>query len=316
MPKLIEYYHPYQIKNIKSINEYLFLLKNILRIISKSKVQQKVEGINFPVRWSIKNNCWVVDFGSDKTRDIEGIHLNNLSFFYNEKNELFNSIVHILNKTQNSKKIESLGLKFNLFKNENRFFNFILSNNKIYHTGLYNRCQSKKRIGIYSAKKAKSLPIDDSEEFIKMIALELDFIDLQSFYDIKIDYKKEYNKFIDFLGKEELEFKINKNENQVFLIKDYFLQECEIKKYEIIKFQNCIKKVSNFNSSDLIQFLILQITLLFNNFILKSLNSEKCSAIIVKDKDSLKNIKIVNKFNVDFKYNEKLLNIPLMPLSF
>jgi len=95
MPKLIDHKHPYQIKNLNSISEYLFLLKNLLRIISSSKIQQKIEGINLPVRWSLKYSSWVVDFGSDKQRDIEGIHLNNLRFYYDESTEIFNSIANI-----------------------------------------------------------------------------------------------------------------------------------------------------------------------------------------------------------------------------
>ena len=316
MPKLIEHKHPYQLKNISSINEYLFLLKNILRIISSDQIQQKIEGISFPVRWSIKNNCWVVDFGSDKFRDIEGIHLNNFSFYYGKTNELSNSIVHILNKIKNDNVLESIGLKFNLFKNENRFLNFILCEKDIYFTGLYNRCQTKKRSGIYSSKKLKSVAIDDSSEFIEMVSSKLSFLKLQSFYNIKIDYKKEFKNFIKLLDEEKIDFKITDNKIQSFFIKDYFSKNFNIKKFEVSKFINCIEQKEKLNEVNLNQFFILQITLLFNNFVLKSLNSNKCKAIIVKDKDSLKNIKLVNKFNINLDNTEKIIKPPIMPLSF
>lgn len=317
MSNLIEYFHPYQVKNINSINEYLFLLKNMLRIISSSTFKEKVKGINIPIRWSNKFSTWVVDFGSDKQRDIEGIHLNNLRFYYDESSETFNSINHVLNKIKNSSSLNDFGNKFKLFKNENRFINFILNKNKIYLTGLYNRCQTKKRSGIYSSKNLKSIEIDTSEDFLNLSASMLDFLEAEIFYKNNFNYRKAYEDFFSLVEKENLEFKISNNEFKYYLIKDYYNVQNKIKSYEIKKYTNTIEKNLLFKEKDLYPFCILHITLLFNHFVLKDLNSSKLDAIIFKDLSSGKNIKIVSKFSIEpvFK-KEKLLKKPLLPKRF
>lgn len=317
MSNLIEYFHPYQVKNINSINEYLFLLKNMLRIISSSTFKEKVKGINIPIRWSNKFSTWVADFGSDKQRDIEGIHLNNLRFYYDESLETFNSINHVLNKIKNSSNLNDFGNKFKLFKNENRFINFILNENKIYLTGLYNRCQTKKRSGIFSPKNLKSIEIDTSEDFLNLSASMLDFLEAEIFYKNNFNYRKAYEDFFSLVEKENLEFKISNNEFKYYLIKDYYNVQNKIKSYEIKKYTNTIEKNLLFKEKDLYPFCILHITLLFNHFVLKDLNSSKLDAIIFKDLSSGKNIKIVSKFNIEpvFK-KEKLLKKPLLPKRF
>ena len=80
---------------------------------------------------------------------------------------------------------------------------------------------------------------------------------------------------------------------------------------------NAIEKTSLFDEKDTFQFLILHITLMFNHFILKNLNSNKLDDIIFKDFDSGKNIKIVSKFNTEPVFiKEKILKTPLLPMSF
>jgi len=317
MSNLIECFHPYQIKNLNSIKEYLFLLKNILRIISTSKFKEKIKGINIPIRWSTKHFRWVVDFGSDKLRDIEGIHLDNLRFYYDKESEVFNSIVCVLNKIQNCKNMNDFGSTYKLFKNENRFLNFVFKENKIFLTGLYNRCQTKKRCGIYSSKNLKSIEIDTSENFLNLAADKLMFLEQQNFYKINFSYRKSYEEFFKIIEKEELEFKVSNNEFKYYLIKDYYNVQNKIKKYEIKKYMNAIEKTSLFNEKDIFQFLILHITLMFNHFILKNLNSNKLDDIIFKDFDSGKNIKIVSKFNTEPVFiKEKILKTPLLPMSF
>ena len=53
MAKLINLIHPFEIENIKSINDFLLLLKNILRLSSKEIIEKK-DGILIPIRWSKK----------------------------------------------------------------------------------------------------------------------------------------------------------------------------------------------------------------------------------------------------------------------
>jgi len=316
MPKLIDHKHPYQIKNLNSISEYLFLLKNLLRIISSSKIQQKIEGINLPVRWSLKYSSWVVDFGSDKQRDIEGIHLNNLRFYYDESTEIFNSIANILKKLKNCNNVNELGNDFKLFKNENRFLNFIIKENKFFLTGLYNRCQTKKRSGIFSNKNFKSIIIDNSEEFLNLSKNKLNFIFVPEFYNLNFDYLLEYKNFIKLIEKEKLCFLSKSKENILYNLKDYIDLQDKPKKYEIKKYYEAINQEIYFNKTDLMQFLILHITLLFNNFVLKNLNNNKSNSIVLEDKYSNQIVKLVTDFNIDKNKVEKVLKKPLLPVRF
>jgi len=128
MSKLIDLKHPFQIKDIKSINEYLFILKNILRIVSQKGAREKPEGFNIPVRWSNLYDDFVVDFGSDKQRDISGIHLDNLRFYYVLNSDMSNSINQLLGKIKNCNNSEHIADIYKLKKNENRFLNFVVNN--------------------------------------------------------------------------------------------------------------------------------------------------------------------------------------------
>ena len=316
MPKLIDHKHPYQIKNLNSISEYLFLLKNLLRIISSSKIQQKIEGINLPIRWSLKYSSWVIDFGSDKQRDVEGIHLNNLRFYYDENTEIFNSIVSILKKLNNCNKLNEFGNTFKLFKNENRFLNFVMKENKFYLTGLYNRCQTKKRSGIFSNKNFKSIIIDNSEDFLNLSKNKINFIFVPEFYNLNFDYLIEYKNFINLIEKEEICFLLKSKENILYSLKDYMNLKDKPKKYEINKYYEAINQEIYFNKADLMQFLILHITLMFNNFVLKNLNNNKSNSIVLEDKYSNQIVKLVTDFNINKNKVEKVFKKPLLPVRF
>jgi hypothetical protein len=316
MSSLIDLKHPYELKEIKSIDEYLFVLKNILRIASQKKVKEKPNGLSIPVRWSNLHEDFVVDFGSSKQRDISGIHLNNLRLHYAETSITSNSIVCVLKKVKNCSKSDMLFEKYNLKKNENRFFNFVVDNDKIYLTGLYNRCQNLKRTGIYSNKNKKSVLIDNSEEFLALVKSELDFIELPEAFFLSEKYNKIY---LDFLEKIENEILIlNESESlEVFFkLKEQVHKAHDKNKITINHYLEILNRESNIKEKKVFWFLIYHLTLMFNNILLKSLNRTNISNIIVYDNVSDEFIKIVSSFNINKTKKEKYLKAPLLPMSF
>ena len=316
MSHLIDLKHPFQIKNLNSIKEYLFILKNILRVASQKKARQKPSGFSLPVRWSSLFNNFVVDFGSNKQRDILGIHLDNLSLHYNESTDAFNSIVHLLNKLKNCNNSDHLFEKYKLKKNENRFFNFIVNKDKVYITGLYNRCQNKKRSGIYSSKGKMSILIDDSIDFLVDVQKSLDFLLIPENYELKESYHNIYLNFFEALENLECNVKETEHLEKRIVLKDYIYKKLEIKKIGIMQYTQIINKSMFIDDSMLFWFLIYHITLLFNHVFLKSLNSTNVDNIIVYDIVSDETIKIVSRFKTNVEKKEKKLNAPLLPVSF
>ena len=316
MSSLIDLKHPYEIKKLKSINEYLFVLKNILRIASQKNVKEKPVGLNIPVRWSNLFEDFVVDFGSNKKRDISGIQLNNLSLHYGESTETFNSIVHILNKIKNSKNPNTLFEKYKLKKNENRFFNFIVNDKDIYLTGLYNRCQNSKRLGVYSAKNKNSILIDNSENFLIAVQKELDFIKYPKTFSLTKKHNEIYLEFLEKIEVESLTLKDSNISEKFFNLKELVYKEHIKNKITIKQYYKIINKEAFIKDDILFWFLIYHITLMFNNILLKTLNSSNINNIIIYDNVSDEFIKIVNEFNIKLYNKEKVLKAPLLPMSF
>jgi len=316
MSKLIDIKHPFQIKDVSSINEYLFILKNILRIASHKGVKEKPSGVNIPVRWSQEKNDFVVDFGSNKSRDITGIHLDNLIFYYDNKTEIFNSINHVLNKLKNCSNSASLFENYKLKKNENRFFNFIISENKIFLTGLYNRCQNSKRSGLYSNKNKKSVLIDNSMDFLSSVQEILTFIDLQKTFKLNKSHKSIYLEFLEKLDNENVLLKEKSGLQKSFFLKNYVYKDLEKTKISISQYDNILNQKVSINNDLSFWFLIYHITLLFNHELLKSLNESKIEGVTLYDNISDELIKIVSKFNIKNPDKEIILKAPLMPVSF
>ena len=316
MSSLIEQKHPFQIKDVKSINEYLFILKNVLRISSNKGVKQKILGINIPVRWSQKKNDFVVDFGSNKNRDITGINLDNLVFYYDRGSEVFNSINHVLSKIKSCNSSELLFEKYRLKKNENRFFNFIISENKIFLSGLYNRCQTSKRSGLYSNKNKKSVLIDNSMDFLSSVQEILNFIDLQKDLRLNKSHKIIYLEFLEKLENTRVCLKEKTELQKDFFLKNYIYKDLKKTKISISQYENILNKKICINDDMLFWFLIYHITLLFNHELLKSLNESKIEGITLYDSISDELIKVVSKFNIKNIDKEIALKEPLMPVSF
>ena len=220
MTKLINLIHPYEVNSIKNLNDFFIILKNLLRLSSKRIIEKK-DGILIPVRWSIKKKCWVVDRGTDLHRDIEGIDNSNLDYYFKNKDEIRKAIMFTL-KELNNKNLDKLLESYNLKKNENKFFAFeycnmitnIVDNKRecLYTIGLFQRCQTKKRSGVYS-KNNKSILIDNSIETLeKVSSFNKNIFSINS-YRIK-NYLEAFNSFYSEI----------KNKKYTFLLKQENLE--------------------------------------------------------------------------------------------
>jgi hypothetical protein len=319
MSSLIDIKHPYQIKDVKSIDEYLFILKNILRTASKKNLTEKPPGFNIPVRWSSLNKSFVVDFGTNKQRDISGVNLTNLSFYFNEGTDIFNSIIFLFNKIKNSINHETVFERYKLKKNENRFFNFVVNQKTIYLTGLYNRCQSKKRSGIYSPSNKKSLLIDNSIDFLLNVQKNLSFITIPNIYKMQESYSSLYLQFLDELNSLKITLKKDQNTEFFVSLKDVPNNSKHIK-ISLKKYIQILNHELFIDSTDLLWFFVYHVTLLFNHKVIKSLNRKNVENFLLYDNISNEFIKIVKKYNVEKidedKIKKETFYPPLMPVSF
>ena len=219
MSNLIDYKHPYSINGITYIKDYLVIIKNILRLSEKFCFHEYNDGPIIPIRWSIKKNHLVVDRCTDLYRDIEGIDLNNINKFFKEEKQdyLINPISNILKNTESlSYQIIS---KYNMHKNESKFFayRYVKDECLFEPLGLYNRCQTRKRSGLYS-NKFKSIIIDNSDRIINEFILNTNF---KSYKKNKTEnFIEIYNNFFLSLQKD---FKLNiSGIEETFVWKDVF----------------------------------------------------------------------------------------------
>tara|TARA_B100001059_G_scaffold40814_1_gene32859 strand:+ start:10790 stop:11740 length:951 start_codon:yes stop_codon:yes gene_type:complete len=316
MSKLIDIKHPFQIKDVKSINEYLFILKNVLRRIDQKGAKEKPEGISIPVRWSNNFNDFVIDFGTDKQRDITGIHLENSSFYYSSDLESLNSINYVLNKIKNCSNIEKIAIQYKLKKNENRFLNFILSNKKVYFSGLYNRCQTKKRSGVYSADNKKSILIDNSSDFTNEIKKFFTFLEPTKKTFLELNYNSLYLKFLEKIEIAEYVLKNKNNIDSSIKLKDYIHKNLKNNKIKISDYINILNKTEIFNENYLFWFFIYDITLIYNNIILSHLSDKSIKGIVIHDNISDNLIKIVKSYKIDNFKKENILLEPILPVRF
>ena len=123
MSKILELIHPYQVKGIKNIQDYLSVLRNITKILEQKGYKEKMDGILIPIRWSIKKEDWVIDRGTLLKRDVEGVSLKDIHNA-NFPNELKIAARYVLQEFNENIELcnycESLGLK----KNETKFIAF------------------------------------------------------------------------------------------------------------------------------------------------------------------------------------------------
>lgn len=308
MSKILELIHPYQVKGINNIQDYLSVLKSVTRTLEQKGYKEKLDGILVPIRWSIKKNSWVVDRGTLLNRDKEGITLEEIQFC-NFPNELKLAARYILEAFNNNEKLNVLCEKFGLKKNETKFISFE------YVCGLTNRInydiKTAYPIGLfYMNRNKKATTIDMSEEFVKEISNTSTLFSHNPHRIVK--EKLLFEKFIESIKDKQLELIINDNKKTIF-VKDLIMENKRIfknkvtfnnKKYyslsvnlfTIIKKENITNNIYTKVKSDLT---LLYLNELYGKFIKKTLEIENAEGLVVHDKKN----NLLYKITGDFYYN-------------
>jgi hypothetical protein len=159
------YCYSFEIKNIKSVKEYLFILKNCLRLAYKNNVYENFFHKRLHVSYCTSNKEYFYTVNSSKTK----------TYFFSENS--------ILRNFEIEDQLDILKLK----KYSNRLIEFELYNNILYPIALYN--SNKKILSAYSDLYSYFA----GNKNINSLSLNL---------QIKLkDYQKDYNKFLIYLKK-------------------------------------------------------------------------------------------------------------------
>ena len=330
MSKLIYLIHPFELPSVKNLNDFLIVLKNILRLSASKGLTIKKDGILIPIRWSSKYNNWVADRGTDLYRDIDGITLENVDYYFNgQKNDAINKAIKFTLRNINAnEELSNLFKKFNLVKNENKFIAFEYCcnlTNKIdnkgeylYTIGLYQRCQTKKRTGIYSKNK-KSIVIDNSKKFLESISNTSSIFLLNEKLYVK-DYYSLYEKFYNKIKNKKHYFETLDKEidfsKDVSFVENLNFSYKQKNIINIINDKTENKKDFNFYKSIVAMYLIY---FDFVNEIKNHLDiSEQIEGFVADDTINNINYKLTGDFMLENSIinKEKVLQSPIMPLVF
>lgn len=175
--------YPLKIKSlkfIKTLKDYENVLRYNFRFLTTESSYFSIGGNFISVRWSIKKKEFVLDFNTNKKRDIEGISI-----------ECIESIIirSIIEKLNNNKEVCK---KLNLY-NEYKLLVFEVNENNFQFFGIWNRHNSEKREGSYDLKKRKFTlfelkseiehTLSDITGFLKKENVKINFATHRLFYD-------------------------------------------------------------------------------------------------------------------------------------
>ena len=302
MPKLISLEHPYEIKQINNIQQFLVFAKNLIRIICTKGCQEKIDGILVPVRWSKEKKNWVVDRGTSLKRDKEGIDLDNLKMYYTKDDIMYDAVQFVLNTVNSLDNINVIGQDYGLFKNSSKFIAFEYVNNKtnivdyknqcVYMLGLYQR-HNKNRDIVYNKKNTQSTLLSHDDTFKKRFVHK--DLNIPKFFKLNKNYKQVYSEFLS-----ELQEKNFKKEKMSFLLKEN----------HSLKSVGSLKKIKAiYNSKDDVlydnefksQMLNVYLSTCLGEFIKNKLNINEHEGVIIYDKFLNSSIKITGNIILQSK---------------
>jgi hypothetical protein len=230
MFEIINVTKPYHLNQINTINKSLVFYKNLLRIISKKKCYEFTSNMLFPVRWSKERSEFVIDFRTQKLRDIKGISLENINNFYKTNSNIYR-IISIILELFNKSKNKNYWQQINIKKNETKFIPILWDSNLdiIYLEGIYNFCHYKNREGTFTNKNNRSILIDNSYETKSNIydCLNNSFIKIPESYQLK-SYLSCFNDFKSIIMNKSYSFNTNE-EKFDFKLYDYLNVKYEYK---------------------------------------------------------------------------------------
>ena len=310
MPKLISLVHPYEIDKIKNFQQFLVFTKNLIRIICTKGCQEKVDGVLVPVRWSKEKKVWVVDRGTNLTRDKIGVDLSNIETYYNKDSVMYSAAVFVLNTVNNLQNINVIGQDYGLIKNSSKFIAFEYVNHKtnivdynsehIYVLGLYQR-HNKKRDVFYNKQKTQSTLLSRDNEFKKNFTHK-NINDL-NYFCLKEDYRQVYSEFTN----EILEKYLKKEKISFYHKENYSLESVKSLK-EIKKIYSSQEDIL-YNKKISSQMLNVYLSACLGDFLKRKLNIVNQEGIVLYDNILGAHIKIIgNSILQDKKQFKKNLS--------
>lgn len=194
MKNLITFTRPYRIDSVKTVKDLLFVFKNVLRIAESQDFITYSECIVVPLRWSKQKSQFVVDRGTGLYRDIQGVDKENLNFYFSKNKDFITACNDILSESEKDYFLE-IAKSHKLTINENRFvaFRYYLLERKTEIVGIFNRCQTKKRSGIYH-KNLKSILLNDTKTLFEEFRVKESSIKSNNRITLK-SYSNIYNLF-------------------------------------------------------------------------------------------------------------------------
>lgn len=194
MKNLITFTRPYKLKSVKTVKDLLLVYKNILRIAESQDLISYSDCVIVPIRWSKTKNCFVVDRGTGLYRDIKGVSKEELKYYFKDNTDFIKACNDILDESKQDYFLD-VAHKHKLTMNENRFiaFRYYTLKSKAEIVGIFNRCQSKKRSGVYH-KSLRSVLLNDTKSLFEQFNCSKELIKTNNRVNLK-NYNNIYNLF-------------------------------------------------------------------------------------------------------------------------
>lgn len=303
---MIKTFYPFELKNISSINEYLFILKNCLRLIRDYDLNKKSSGVMFSLSYSNKHKNWTANFSSKVSSKANFILTDNclsMSYHYHDACYLIINLIK-------DEKFKRIADRYKLRKHHNRSILLIFENNTLYAVGLFS-CNVAN--GKYNYKQIDCLNINK-----ELLAINKHISSLQA-QTVKFDYMKEYNRFISYLKQVKITYK-DKDSN-VFSLEDNLLlkKDHSQKRMSYSEYSKLLYSKLQPDSKFIFNYTLYTITLEFTKYINKNIVADAFKDIdfILNDIKRQIIIKFPSSLSKSSEIIEKeVLLPPLMPGSF
>lgn len=299
---MIKACYPFEIKKINSIEEYLFVLKNLLRLVHKNGINKKTNGKLFAIKFHKEE--WKIDFSLGKERKFKSIEIVANSVYSNETEK---SISIKIKNIIADKNFISICKKFKVLSNYNKSLAFVYENSIIYPLGLF----KEKTESIFG-----SFEIVDNKNIVEVLLRECLSMKSLSLKTIKFSYLNAYNEFLSFISNKNIEFSVHGEA----CLKEYLDLKINnnSKKLKFVEYCNLINSKKMPSNSYIFYFIIYYITIEFTKFINNNISIDFNSCIILNDFDNKKIIKLPSFFcnNLDVVKDKEEFLQPLLPVRF
>jgi hypothetical protein len=280
----IETFYPFDLKNLISIDEYLFIIKNCFRLIKKNGIRNKIDGFYVFINWSLDKQNWLIESTSNISDEDKKI------------------VIEIIK----SESIESFFETYKMKQNANRRFVFIFKEKYIYPVGLYSNLNSKSSYKVINNSNHIINTLSNLDSRIKNTKLQFQIS----------NYFNTYNDFIKKLNCISIKFEDNIEIN----LSSYLnLKKCSKQKRITFKSYNVLINEKIFPSNqDLFYFIVYFITIELGKYLNELIYKDNIcyNDFIITDNVQQTTIKVPSKFYYEYKKKDKVLLPPLLPSRF